>query len=524
MGLIRSIATISLFTIGSRFIGFFRSILMASLVGAGSMADALIVAIKLPSVMRRIFAEGAFNAAFVPLFAGILAKDGHTKARSYAEEIFSLLVLVLAIFVLMAELFMPHVLKVILPGFSKTPERLEYAITFTRITAPFILFISVCALFSGILNSMERFAYAASSPMIGNIAIITVVFITKPFTPNHAEAFAWGILACSIVQALWVIIPAFRSGMSLRIKRPSLSNDVKKFFKLVIPAALGAGVVQINILLDMVIASYLPSGGISYLDYAERLNQLPLSTIGVAMGTALLPMLSRQLRVGEVDLAHKTQNLALEYALFLAIPSALGLIILAHPIVNAIYAHGKLNAAQSYEIGMTLMAFAIGLPAYIMIKIFTNIYYARQITSVPVIVGSVATVLNLVLNFILIRSLEHVGLALATAIASWVNSIILLILLRRDKSMIWNQRFLRFLPKLGLASSVLGLFLLFARYVIWPYWGEKNFPALVGLIIIIIVSTFIYLLVSYALGIIKKGDMKLRRKLIIEEKNDQPYK
>jgi putative peptidoglycan lipid II flippase len=512
MRLIRSIATISLFTMGSRVIGFLRSILMASLVGAGSMADALIIAIKIPSVMRRVFAEGAFNAAFVPLFAGMLARDGHEKARSYAEEIFSILVLILAALILVAELFMPFILKVALMGFYKTPERLEYAITFTRITFPFILFISICALFSGILNSLERFAYAASSPMMGNIAIIATVFALKPFSISSGTAFSWGIAVCGLVQALWVLIPARRYGMTLRLKKPHFSPEVKKFFKTVIPAAAGAGVVQINIFLDMLIASFLPSGGISYLDYAERLNQLPLATIGVAMGTALLPMLSKQLRTGDQATAQKTQNLALEYALWLAVPAALGLMILAHPIVSSVYMHGKLQDFQGQEIGITLMAFATGLPAYIMIKIFTNIYYAHGDTKTPVIVGSIATLLNLSLNIALLSLLAHVGLALATSFASWVNALTLLILLRRKQALVLSARFLKFLPKLGLSSLILAVVLYASRDLIWPHFNTANSQKAIGLSIMILLGLIVYLGTAYALGIIKKDDIRLPRR------------
>ena len=524
MRLIRSIATISLFTMGSRVIGFLRSVLMASLVGAGSMADALIIAIKIPSVMRRVFAEGAFNAAFVPLFAGMLAKDGHEKARTYAEEIFSILVLILAAIILLAELFMPFILKVVLMGFYKTPERLEYAITFTRITFPFILFISICALFSGILNSLERFAYAASSPMIGNIAIIATVFALKPLSISNGAAFSWGIAVCGIVQALWVIVPARRYGMSLRLRKPCFSPEVKKFFKIVIPAAAGAGVVQINIFLDMLIASFLPSGGISYLDYAERLNQLPLATIGVAMGTALLPMLSKQLRIGDHATAQKTQNLALEYALFLAAPAALGLIILAHPIVSSVYMHGKLQDFQSHEIGMTLMAFATGLPAYIMIKIFTNIYYAHGDTKTPVIVGAAATLLNLSLNIALLSLLAHVGLALATSFASWVNALALLILLRRKQALVLNTRFLKFLPKLGLSSVVLAIILYTSQNLIWPHFSTTSLQKAAGLSLIIMLGLIVYLGTAYAIGIIKKGDMKLPRKFSPKPDDEQGKK
>lgn len=518
MRLIRSLATISLYTIGSRIVGFLRTILMATFIGAGSMGDALTIAIKFPSVLRRIFAEGAFNAAFIPIFAGMLAKDGADKARSYAEEIFSILVLSLSILVLVAEVFMPWGIKLILPGFVKTPDRFLYTVEFTRITFPFILFISVCALFSGILNSLERFSYAASSPMMGNVSIIATVFLLKPYIQNIGNVFSISIAVCGIVQALWVMIPAWKKGMGLRLKIPTLTPEVKKFFKNLLPAAAGAGVVQINIFLDMLIGSFLPAGGISYLEYADRLNQLPLSTIGVAMGTALLPMLSKQLRLKEYSQAHVTQNLALEYALFLAAPATLGLCILAFPISEVVYLHGKMTLQESQEIGLTLMAFSLGLPAYIMIKIFASIFFAYHDTKTPVLVAIIAMVINLTLNLLLIKPLQHLGLALSTAIAAWVNAFLLLRFLTKKDAMILNDRFKQFLPKLLVINTLTGIVLIGSLKWLWPVEVSTKTYNIFALSVIIILGLAIYLCTSFFIGIIKKSDFQELKKNMTRSK------
>jgi len=454
MKLIRSIATVSFFTIASRIFGFIRTKLTASFIGVGAEADALSIAIKFPSLLRRLFAEGAMNTAFVPIFAGILAKEGRENARTTAEHIFSILVLILGLLVLIAEVFMPTIIKTFFWGFTKTPERLELVIQFTRITFPFIFFISLTALYSGILNSMEKFVAVASSPMVGNIGIIATVFTLSSLTPSPGFAFAAGIAICGIIQFLWVFIPVVRSGMGLRLRIPKMTQPVKKFFLIMGPAAAGSGVVQINILLDMVIGSHLPVGSISILEYADRLNQLPLSVIGIAVGTALLPLLSKQLRLDDLEGARDSQNLALEYALLLTLPATIGLFFLAEPIIKILFEGGAFSAANTTQTAYTLMAFSAGLPAYILIKILSTTFFARQDTKTPVIIASIAVVLNLILNLLLMKPLAHIGLALSTAISAWVNAGLLAYRLRKQGFFTLTPRFKQFLPRLGLSGGL----------------------------------------------------------------------
>jgi putative peptidoglycan lipid II flippase len=447
MKLLRSIVTVGIYTMGSRIVGFLRTTLMANFLGAGPMADAAAIAVKIPSLLRRVFAEGAMNAAFVPTFSALLATKGKDEARTYAEEILSILVLILSVIVILAELFMPSFLNLFLPGFRVTPERLEYTILFTRLTFPFILLISLTALYGGVLNSLEKFAAVAASPMMGNIAILIVAFILLPVASTAGHAFSYGILACGIVQWFWVLVPTHKEGMILRLRRPKLTPGVKRFFLLVGPAAAGSGVVQINIFLDMFIASYLPTGGISFLNYAERLNQLPLSMLGTAVGTALLPLLSKQWRLGQNKDAMESQNLALEYAVLFSAPALIALLIFAEPLVRVLYEHGKFTLHDTRETAYTLMALVSGLPAYIMVKIFSTSFFAREDTRTPVLVAVGAVVVNLVLNLVLIKPLAHVGLALATSIAAWLNALTLAIMLKRQGLITMTSRFKAFLPR-----------------------------------------------------------------------------
>jgi putative peptidoglycan lipid II flippase len=509
MRLIRSIATVGLYTIGSRIVGFMRTTLMASLLGAGAMADALVIAIKIPSVFRRLCAEGAFNAAFVPIFAGLLAKEGHEPARRYAEEIFSILVLFLSLFILVAEVFMPQLIPLIVSGFTKTPDRLAYTIEYTRITFPFLLFISVSALYSGILNSFEKFSAAASAPMIGNMAILATVYLLKPLTGDVGKAFAVGITVCGIAQALWVLVPAWRAGMRFRLHWPKFTPSVMKFIYLLGPAAFGAGIVQINIFLDMIIASYLPLGSVSFLEYADRLNQLPLSVIGIAIGTALLPLLSKQIRLGDYVTAHKTQNLALEYALVLAMPATFGFIILAFPMAQTVYQHGKLTLSDAYEVSHTLTAFAIGLPAYILVKIFSTIFFAQEDTKTPVYVACMAVVVNFCLNLMLFRTFSHTGLAFSTAVSAWFNAGVLAYRLHRKAFFILSERFKKFLPKMLLSCVVTMTFL---QYMTQMLWKEEAtlWIHIRDLTVLISGGVILYVALCFGVGIFKLSDLRIR--------------
>lgn len=511
MRLIRSIATVSFYTIISRIFGFLRTSMMANFLGAGAVTDALVIAIKVPSVMRRVFAEGAFNAAFVPLFAGILAKEGPERARTYAECIFSLLVMILSVLTLVVIYFMPDIMPYVVSGFSKTPERMAMTIEFTRITFPFILFISICALYSGILNSLEKFAAAAASPVFGNMTIIGLAYILIQTNSDKGTSFAYAIAISGLVQALVVMIPAWKEGMRLRFRWPAHNADMKKFFILLGPAVLGSGVVQVNIFLDMLIGSYLPTGSISYLEYADRLNQLPLSVIGAAMGTALLPLLSKQIRVNNHEEAHKTQNLAIEYAMTLAVPSMMALFFLAYPIVKTVFQFGKLTPQDTEQISYTLMAFALGTPAYILVKIFSTVFFANHNTKAPVYVAIAAVGVNLTLNLLLYKTYAHVGLAFATALASWFNAGALMVMLISKKHLVFNERFKQFIPKLALSCTMAMAAIYTLKEYLWPLFDTDKINQIVGLTILTLAVLLVYGLFCFITGIYKLSDFKKAR-------------
>jgi putative peptidoglycan lipid II flippase len=466
MRLVRAIATVGGYTGVSRIFGLVRESLMSHIIGASPLTDAFLVAFKFPNFFRRFFAEGAFNASFVPQFSGQLASEGLESAKLLAERVMAVLGITLFFFVIVIVIATPWVMGVIAPGFSATPERLEMAITFTRITFPYIFFISIAALLSGVLNSLDRFAAAAAAPIILNIIMIGAMLLFSYADLATGKALSWGVFLAGILQLAWLYWACWRTGFRLKIRRPRLTPEVRKVIRLMIPGAIGAGVMNINLLLDMVFASLLASGSISYLHYADRLNQLPLSLFGIAMGTALLPSLSRQIRLGEEDKARATQGLAVELSLQLTIPAALGFILLSYPIIDLLYG---LKGDEVVATAAALAAFATGIPAYVLSKVFVTGFFARQDTKTPVKIAIISILCNLILNIILMGPFAHVGLAMATSIAAWINAGLQLLILHKRGWFFLTRQVQVTALKVFASAAVMGGGIVFARNL----WLEK---------------------------------------------------
>ena len=468
MALLRSIATVGSYTMASRILGFARDILIAAMLGAGPVADAFFVAFKLPNFFRRLFAEGAFNAAFVPLFTARLTENGHDEARRFAEEVFSVLVLTLVVLCTAIQIAMPWMMHVFAPGFVGDPERFDLTVELTRITFPYLLFISLVSQLGGILNSLGRFAAAAATPILLNVALIAAIIGLTPVLETAGHALAWGVFAAGIIQFLWLIEACRRAGMTFRLPRPRLNERVKRLLVLILPGAVGAGVVQINLLIGIVIASLLPTGSVSYLYYADRIYQLPLGVIGVAVGTALLPMLSRQLRAGEEADAMASLNRALEFALFLSLPAAAALIVMPGPIVSVLFERGAFDATAARATAEALIAFSIGVPAYVLVKVLAPGFFAREDTKTPVVIAAVCVAINIVLSLALMGPLKHIGIALAQAISSWVNAVLLAMFLRRRGYLALDRRLKDRLARICLASAGMAAILFVATSGLAP--------------------------------------------------------
>ncbi|MAF96106.1 MAG: murein biosynthesis integral membrane protein MurJ [Rhodospirillaceae bacterium] len=453
MVLLRSIATVGGFTLISRVLGFLRDILIAAVLGAGAGADVFFVAFKLPNLFRRLFAEGAFSMAFVPMFAGRVEADGVKAAKAFAEAAFGVLFWTLLIFVTVIELAMPLVMLGFAPGFIGDAAKFDLAVELTRITFPYLLFVALVSLMAGVLNSLGRFAAAAATPILLNLCLIGAILGLANFTETPGHALAWGVAAAGGVQFIWLYAACVREGVWIRLGFPRLTGDVKILMKRMAPVAVGAGVYQINLVIDTVIASFLPSGSISYLFFADRVNQLPLGVIGVAVGTALLPLLSRQVRAGEEAAALHSQNRALEFSFLLTLPAAAALMVIAGPVVRVLFERGAFGPAETAATAAALAVYAVGLPAYVAVKVLAPGFFARQDTATPVKISVVCLLVNLGLNLILMGPFKHVGIAMATVVSSWLNAGLLAYVLHKRGHFALDRRLGRRLPRILLASA-----------------------------------------------------------------------
>ncbi len=429
MNLYRNFLSVGGATLLSRLLGFLRDMLMANLLGTGLAADAFFAAFRFPNLFRRLFAEGAFNAAFIPLFSGAIEKQGEEEARLFAARIISWLATFLLAVTVLAEIFMPQVLVPFVPGFLSDPEKYDLTVTLTRICFPYLALMSLTAAYGAILNGLNRFIAAAFAPVLLNIVLVLLmiglVLVIEDLEPDNAAGWlALGTLVGGVAQLGLVFWAVRRTGFLPRFHMPHLDKDVRRFWFLALPAIASGGITQINIFVGTIIASGA-SGAISYLYYADRLYQLPLGIIGIAIGVVLLPELSRFLKSGREHDAYVAMEQSLLISMLLTLPSVAGLIALAEPINRVLFEHGAFSAADTEATAAALAGFATGLPAFILIKVFQPGFFARENTLTPTVFSVISVVVNITLSLVLFPSLQHVGIAVATSISAWTNAALL---------------------------------------------------------------------------------------------------
>lgn len=514
MSLVRSIFTVGGYTLASRVLGLVRDLLTAALLGAGPMADAFFVAFRLPNLFRRLFAEGAFAAAFVPMFARTLEADGHAAARRFAEQALAMLVTILLVLTVAAELAMPWLVLTLAPGFADDPAKLEMAVEFSRITFPYLLFTAAMALMGGVLNGLYRFGAAAAAPIVLNLCMIAALLFLTDVTGSTGHALSWGVAAAGVGQCLLLVVAMRNAGMMLRPVLPRFTPQVRRLLTLMAPGAIGAGVMQFNLLIGTVIASLLPTGAVAYLYYADRLYQLPLGVIGIAVGTALLPRLSRELRGGDARAAAHTTNRAIEVALLFALPASAALLVLAGPIVSVLFERGAFTVEDSTATAWTLAAYAVGLPAFVLVKVLAPAFFAREDTRTPVIVAAWTVAANIAFSLALVFPFEHVGLALATSLASWINATWLAVGLRRRGFLTADARLLRAAPRIVAASlAMAGAVAALA----WPLAGKMHGGSLTGALMLAAICTVgagVFFAMTHLTGATNMADLRrhLRRR------------
>ncbi len=422
----------------SRLFGFVRDMLLARILGAGVAGDAWQLAFQLPNIFRRLFAEGAFSAAFVPLFNRKLKHDDdgdRSEAQGFASDVLSVLLPVLIVFTAVLQIAMPGIIWFI-DDFGRGGRTSDFSINLARLTFPYLTFISVMTVFAAILNSISRFAAAAAAPILLNLCLITALLASMWLdggADSEAAAMrvAIGASLAGLLQMAWLWWAAHREGFRFRLHRPKVTPEIRELGSLIVPATMGAGIYYISRFLDLFFLGRLEEGSFVYLSMADRLNQLPLGIIGIALGVAILPALSRFIARGDNDGAQRIQSNSIELAMMLTIPAAVGLFFASEPLVKAFYFGGKFTAENVSNTAFVLSMLVIGLPAYVLVKVLTPGFFARKDTRSPVITAAFSLVLNVVLNIILVPRMGVAGLALASAIAAWTNCALLYVMLRR---------------------------------------------------------------------------------------------
>jgi putative peptidoglycan lipid II flippase len=519
MSLVRSFATVGGNTAASRLLGFAREVFIAAALGTGPVADAFYAAFRFPNLFRRLFAEGAFNSAFIPLFARNLEGGGEAGAKAFAAEVLSALLVILLALTAIAELAAPiFVATVIAPGFTDDPEKFDLTVLLTRIMFPYLAYMSLVAMLSGILNALHRYFAAAFAPVLLNIILVLILAgcILLEVSPDWiGVVMGAGVFAAGLAQLALLVAAVHRAGFPLRIVRPRMTPGVKRLLVLATPAAIAGGITQINLFIGQIIASQ-KDGAIAVLQYADRVYQLPLGIVGVAIGVVLLPELSRTLKAGHLREAAHNQNRSLEFALFLTLPAAAALFVIPEEVVRVLYERGAFSPETSAVVARALAIFALGLPAFVLIKVFSPGFFAREDTRTPMYAAAAAMAANIVLSLALFPYLEEVGIALATTVSGWLNAGLLFLLLMQRGHWPLDTPTLRRIA-LTLAVSVAMALALFAaaaglRFAFLPSAGL--FAQASALLLLVAAGAALYFALAHLSGAADLGSLarNLRRR------------
>ncbi len=473
--LLKNTSTIALATFLSRILGFVRDIVVAYALGTGPFADAFFVAFRLPNLMRRLFAEGSLTMAFVPVFKEIKHREGRERAFCFARSTFVWLLIILSCLTAMVIIGAPVVTFLIAPGFKKDPSTFAFAVYLVRVCFPYVIFISSVALCMGILNSLGHFAAPAYAPCVLNIVLITCALLAVKQGWNVAGALAWGVLVAGLLQFLLQQVPLKKKGFSWRGKVSLKDKGVRLLLTLMIPTVFGAAVYQIGIIINTILASFLPEGAISYLYYADRLVQFPLGVFGVAVSVAALPDLSSLATKGDMEEFKHTLNAGLSLILFVSLPATAGLIGLAHPIIKTLFFRGAFTETSVMSTSLALIGYAVGLPAFSCVRTLVSSFYALKDTKSPVVVATICLVVNVILGISLMKFFSFFGLALAVSLSSFLNIFLLCIFLRK-KIGPWFVRDKKYIimPLLSLIILIGGMYFPgsdILRFALIPVWA-----------------------------------------------------
>jgi putative peptidoglycan lipid II flippase len=518
MKLYKSFATVGGLTLVSRVFGFVRDILIAATLGSGWVADAFVVAFRFPNLFRRLFGEGAFNSAFVPIFAKKIEGEGVEAARSFAEDAMAGLVFVLLILTIVAELSMPFLMYALAPGFDAGTEKFDLAVLLTRITMPYLLCMSLVALMSGALNSVGRFAESSSVSIVLNLTMMTATLLSIwwGFSAEREAGIiqAWGVFVAGLLQLGLLIWGMNRAGLRLKLRWPRMTGDMRRLIKLGVPGVISGGVTQINIAIGTIIAS-MQAGAVSQLYYADRIYELPLAMVGIAVGVVLLPDIARHMRAGNLPAVMDSQNRSLEFAMLLTIPASLALIVAPLEIVRVLFERGAFTPDDTAATAALLQVFGIGLPAFVLIKVFSPVYFAREDTKTPMRYAAISLTANTIgsiVLFFVFRELgyrPHLGIAVATTLGGWLNAWLLWRTLRADGAFIVDDRLRRNMPLIGLASAAMAAVLIVVAPLLTPYFAAASgfLMQTMALAALVSVGVGVYAILVVATGVLSREQL-----------------
>ena len=508
MNLIASTSTFGFFTLISRILGYVRDILIAIFLGTSLFADAFFVAFRLPNTFRRLFAEGTFNAAFIPSYAGELAKN-KAEADNFAKNVFNLLFIILLFLVLLAEIFMPQLIFLIAPGFYKDPDKLKLAVDLSRITFPFLFFICLASFFGAILNSYNKFAAAAAAPIILNIILIGSLFFSKWVNIQDVLILSYAVSLAGFLQLIvlfFFVRKNFKPILSIKIK---IDDKINLFFRKLLPSIFSSGVTQINILVGTIIASF-QAGAVSYLYYADRVYQINLAIAGIAVGTVMLPELSKHVKKNNFEQITNLQNRALELCLFLSIPAAVALVLASEQIITSLFGYGSFDNESVINTAIALTFFGIGVPAFSILKIFSNYFFARNDTKTPFYLSVMSVILNILISVSFFKEFGFVIIPIATSLSSWINVFFHFYFIRKRNLYTFDKLFIYKFPRIILSVVVMGIVL----YLLVGFFSDKfdynESWKFIYLFIIVIISLISYFLISNFSGAFKFKDIKLK--------------
>ena len=514
MSLLKNVGTIGGLTLVSRIAGMAREMIFARVLGANAVTDAWFQAFIIPNVFRRLFAEGAFSAAFVPMFSKRLHASeeeggGMEAARSFSADVLSVFLPVLIAVCALLELAMPGVIW-LLSDKATDPGEFAMAVDFARIMFPYIVLVSLVTLFTGMLNSVSRFAPGASFPIILNIVLIAALLVGERWSAAGASVeqiaygIAWAVTGAGVLQLVWLYYWVRVEGFEVKMRLPRLTPEVKRLGIIALPAAIGGGAYQINTLVQLYFLNQLEAGSVSYMNYADRLNQLPLGIIGIALSTAILPTLSRFVGGNNREGADRVQSDAIELSMLLTIPAAVALAVCATPFVTMIFQGGRFDLADAAMTGNVLAMLVMGLPAYVLVKVIVPNFYARADTKTPVYAAFISLAVFVAFNIAFLQRYGVLGVAMASVIGAWINvGFLYLVMLRRDLYRVPGALVLRIARQL-LAAAAMGLALWFARDLLTDYFAAGLFARLFALMALVGAAAIVYFGVAFAVGAIDR--------------------